>query len=203
MFSNYRFFVFMKTRCLAIFFVLIIGMCVAGQGSASGWSAAANLITGRTGHSATLLPNGKVLVVGGEHFVPESQTILASAELYDSTTNTWSPAGSLSTTHILHTATLLPSGKVLVAGGRTNGLSIASTELYDPATNTWSLTGSLNTDRANHTATLLPSGKVLVAGGYGDGTGVIVRDDDPATSTWSPTGRLSNDRVFYNTATLL
>ena len=79
----------------------------------------------------------------------------------------WSPAASLATGRERHTATLLPGGKVLVAGGY-NALSsgyLASAELYDPATNAWSATGSLATARFRHTATLLPSGKVLVAGG--------------------------------------
>ena len=60
---------------------------------------------------------------------------------------------------VMHTATLLPNGKVLVAGG--NG---TSAELYDPALGTWTPTGNLNTVRFGHTATLLPNGKVLLAG---------------------------------------
>ena len=65
-----------------------------------------------------------------------------------------------------HTATLLPNGKVLVAGGSNGGGSLSSAELYDPASGSWSTTGSLATARDYHTATLLPNGKVLVAGGY-------------------------------------
>ena len=64
-----------------------------------------------------------------------------------------------------HTATLLPNGKVLVAGGLVTATCLTSAELYDPASGTWSATGSLNTARYCHTATLLPNGKVLVAGG--------------------------------------
>ena len=75
----------------------------------------------------------------------------------------WSAAGNLTTARYAHTATLLPSGKVLVAGGY-NGVYLASAELYDPATNTWSAAGSLAQARFFPTATLLPSGKVLVAG---------------------------------------
>ena len=84
-------------------------------------------------------------------------------------TNTWSAAGSLTTGRYSHTATLLPSGKVLVAGGLGNAGYLASAELYDPVTNTWSAAGNLTTARNQHTATLLPSGKVLVAGGYNAG----------------------------------
>lgn len=76
--------------------------------------------------------------------------------------------GSLNTARDLHTATLLPGGRVLVAGGQgPNGLPVASAERFDPATGTWSATGSLNSARAAHTATLLPGGRVLVAGGFG------------------------------------
>src|SRR6267143_974733 len=130
-----------------------------------------SLGSARRNHTATLLPNGKVLVAGG---FDNSGNGLASAELYDPASGTWSAAGSLTTARYSHTATLLPNGKVLVAGGldSSNNAS-ASAELYDPASGSWSATGSLGTARENHTATLLPNGKVLVAGGVGSSGGYL------------------------------
>src|SRR5205809_6157834 len=91
----------------------------------------------------------------------------ARAELYAPTSGTWTATGSLNTARASHTASLLPNGNVLVAGGYdSNGnFYLANAELYDPASGTWTATGSLNTGRFLHTATLLPNGMVLVAGG--------------------------------------
>ena len=81
---------------------------------------------------------------------------------------TWSSTSSMATARKYHSATLLPDGKVLVAGGYGSSGILASAELYDPASGTWSSTGSMATARTDHSATLLPGGKVLVAGGGND-----------------------------------
>jgi len=91
-------------------------------------------------------------------------SVVASAELYDPGLSTWTAAGAPATPRTEHTATLLPSGLVLVAGG---GSGDTSAELYDPGSNTWTIAASMAAGRHGHTATLLPSGKVLVAGGWG------------------------------------
>jgi hypothetical protein len=121
------------------------------------WSATGSLNTARYDHTATLLPNGTVVVAGGE---PEE---LVSAELYDPATGTWSVTGSLNDGRADSVETLLLNGMALVADGTSWDLS--SAELYDPATGTWSLTGSLNQARKDHAATLLLNGMVLVTGG--------------------------------------
>ena len=100
-----------------------------------------------------------------------------------------------------HTATLLPSGQVLVAGGFNEGGVLASAVLYDPATGTFSATGSMNSARSGHTASLLPSGQVLVAAG--SGMEVSAELYDPASRRWSRTGSLMTARGGLHTATLL
>ena len=99
-------------------------------------------------HSATLLPNGKVLVVGGTY----GAGLAAAAELYDPVSNTWSSAGSLATARFHHTATVLANGKVLITAGAQGTPTLASAELYDPLNNTWTSTGNLTTARAGHSA---------------------------------------------------
>ena len=105
-------------------------------------------------HTATLLPDGKVLAAGG--------TASTTTELYDPVTGNWTATGTLNAARIYHTATLLPNGKTIVAGGDIIG---NSAEIFDAIAGKWTLTGLMNTARAHHTATLLPIGKVLVAGG--------------------------------------
>lgn len=91
---------------------------------APSWNFTGSLNTARYGHSATLLTNGKVLVAGGGGFFCTGNSCLpggpnfSSTELYDPATGMWSYTGSLNTARVLHTATLLPNGQVLVAGGR-------------------------------------------------------------------------------------
>jgi hypothetical protein len=169
------------------------------------FTATGSMGTARLYHTATLLPSGKVLVVGGFATFDYSG-IVASSELYDPDTETWAASGSLGTGRFGHTATLLRSGKVLVAGGLDNrDLYLASSELYDPGTGTWTATGNLGAARVYHTATLLPSGKVLVAGGADDffSPGLTSSElYDPETGTWTATGNLGAVRADH-TATVL
>lgn len=150
----------------------------------------------RYGHTATMLPNGKVLVVGGKSVNGDSS--LGSAELYDPVSGQWIQTGGLHAARWQHTATLLPNGKVLVAGGEYAG---GTAELYDSDTGQWTATtNNLSAQHQQHTATLLPSGKVLVAGG--SAYGVVCELFDPATGQWTTTGNLITAR-YAHTATLL
>jgi N-acetylneuraminic acid mutarotase len=166
------------------------------------WSVAAPLNTAREYHTATLLQNGKVLVVGGDstidytlYFPPMYPPVLASVELYDPATNAWTTEASLITGRTAHTATLLPNGKVLVAGGvDSNGVLVTTAEIYDPNANTWAAAGTLITPRYQHTATLLNTGKVLLAGGNSNPISSLTATPlnaaelyDPAANSWTAT----------------
>jgi hypothetical protein len=101
-------------------------------------------------HTATLLPDGKVLVAGG---APLTQA--ATSELYDPPTEKWANSGMLNVAREFHTATLLPDATVMVAGGQTASRILEATEIYNPASGLWTNTGALNIPREVHTATLL------------------------------------------------
>lgn len=199
-----------KATRLPMAIVVCLALTLIFSASAGIFVNTGSLNVARCNHTATLLPNGKVLVVGGfdmdqEHrFQGGGNHTLSSAELYDPATGTWTLTGPMSTGRGFQTTTLLPNGKVLVSGGGNNGNPFTSAELYDPATGVWTPTGALNTPRYEHTATLLPSGKVLVAGGNAGGGLPVPNAElyDPATEEWTETGVLNTPR-FGHTATLL
>ncbi len=124
-----------------------------------------DLGTARMAHSATMLANGKVLFAGGVRpsiqCMGYSLTRLATAEIYDPGTGKIRSVGSMKRARIGHTATLLASGKVLVAGGH----SSLDLELFDPVQETFQVIGSLVQSREDHRATLLANGWVLLTGG--------------------------------------
>jgi N-acetylneuraminic acid mutarotase len=158
------------------------------------WTATGSLTTPRESHTATALTDGHVLVAGGLTIPPPGFAAQSTptVELYDPATGTWASTGSMLDGMIGHTATLLPDGRVLVAGGSTYvGLgAIGRAELYDPSTGAWTETGSLQTARWNHSAALLADGRVLVAGGItADGAVTSTAEVfDPATGLWTTTG---------------
>ena len=157
--------------------------------------------TARACHSATLLPSGKVLLAGGINYPNgPTETILSSAEVFDPVLGTSMVVGSMSIGRTGHTATLLPSGKVLIAGGAEETTQLATAELFDPITNTFTLTGSMTIGRASHTATLLLNGMVLLAGGEKIDSSYMVGIPqaelfNPSTGTFSVTGSLGTGRA--------
>ncbi|RYZ42880.1 MAG: HYR domain-containing protein [Myxococcaceae bacterium] len=166
------------------------------------WSAAGSMIIGRENHTATLLPTGKVLVAGGYTSAP-SLTFYAETELYDPAVNRWSSAGAMGTPRIDPLVVLLPTGRVLVAGGRAAGGPSAVSEVYDRTTNAWTPTPDLASPRERATGTLLPSGQVLVVGGR-NGTNSVSSAEryNPTTNVWDPAVSLPGPRHLH-TATLL
>ncbi|MET0405334.1 MAG: kelch repeat-containing protein [Cystobacter sp.] len=153
--------------------------------------------------TTTLLGSGKVLVVGGYFFNYRENTVLGTAEEYDSATDAWTALpGSLATPRYDHSATLLYSGKVLVVGGLSaQGEKLTSAELYDPATRTWTAAGSMTSARSRHLAIRLNSGSVMVLGDDGPGTAPGVELYDPYNGRWSQGPALAIARPV--TATLL
>ncbi len=158
----------------------------------------------RVFHTATLLGDGTVLITGGL-WNTVAHSLVSSAEVYDPATKTFLAAGSMTTGRYWHTATLLPDGQVLIAGGYGgSGLPLDSAELYDPATGLFTATGNMNSPRYGQTATLLSAdGLVLVAGGYGAGVLAGAELYEPASGTFqTTTGALNVARQFH-TATAL
>ena len=166
------------------------------------WEFTGNLHTPRYYHTANLLSDGTVLVIGGATDSPGTfpDPGTPSVELYDPAAGTWTVNGSLTGQRLLHTATLLPNGTLVIAGGWPDPFSTYTWELYDPATGTSTVTGPINAKRAGHTATLLFDGRVLIAGSFHDLDSAELYDQ--ATETWTFTGSLHNGR-YADTATLL
>ena len=176
-----------------------------------------NMAQARAAHTATLLPNGKVLIAGGATIggwgFPFYGSALVGAEIYDPATNTFTATGSMGTARFGHTATLLPSGKVLIAGGFTStevnqqALSLASAEVYDPATQTFNPAGDMAVTHGGHTATLLQDGRLLITGGFataGPSTTVVSSAElyQPLTGVFTSAGNMMFAREEH-TATLL
>ncbi|MGQ9561684.1 MAG: amidohydrolase family protein [Candidatus Oleimicrobiaceae bacterium] len=155
-------------------------------------------------HSATLLPDARVLIAGGQSQTgPQTHAI---AEIYDPKTGKFTLTGSLKGHRSGHTASLLLNGKVRITGGTQtttpgSGIFLNSCEIYDPGAGTFTLVKNLSQSRAGHAATRLADGKVLITGGAYYSNKAELYDD--ATDTWTSTGSMNVIRRSSHTATLL
>jgi Galactose oxidase, central domain len=194
---------------LPLFLILSITSTAAAQ-SPGTFTASGDMATARANHSATLLLDGRVLIVGGDK--------TGTAELYDPATGTFTPTGNMTTGHggdaFLYggtNAALLPDGRVLIAGG-------SKSEVYDPATGSFTATGNMVSNQRGFTATLLTTGKVLITGGVSKWTDcclIAAHPElyDPSTGLFSLTGPYADvvvpfpdgysSGLTYSAATLL
>ena len=171
--------------------VPVVWLGIARAQSAGTFTPTGSMAVPRQFHTASLLPDGKVLIAGGISFGNGPTSTWSSAEIYDPSTGTSTSTGDMTSPRARHTATLLPNGQVLIVGGST-------TDLYDPAMGAFHAAGRTIVPRSGHTATLLNNGEVLIAGGS---SGVSAELYDPATGTFTPTGDMTEPGA--DTATLL
>lgn len=167
----------------------------AVTGGSAGWLQLNPLPESRTGHSATLLLNGQVLIAGGYN----GSGHVSESVLFDPQTKGWIGSGSMNVPRDDHRATLLADGRVLVTGGidPNTGYTDAA-EIYDSADGQWTSVDPLADARGHHSATLLPDGRVLVAGGR-DGVGPISSAEifDPSNGMWSSAPALDSAQYHH------
>jgi len=158
----------------------------------------------RAGHTATVLQDGRVLIAGGFKKGPDgsSQIYSFTAEIFEPKTQTFAFTGQMNVRRAGHTATLLPDGKVLIAGGFTDNGLTASAELYDPSNESFSFLSNMGLARCNFTATPLFNGEVLITGGGDVSSTASAELFHLRTKSFSPTGAMTTPRLAQ-TATLL
>ena len=180
------------------------------DGSTQDVSASATWATQIAGIAAVSNGAATGLALGSTSVTATLGTVAASAEV-DVTTNTWTAAAMMPTERVGgHSATLLTTGKLLVAGGVTSNGGTAAVDLYDPVSASWSTVAPMGTQRSSHAATLLADGRVLVTGGSTVSTAaakgyvnnVSAEIYDPVANTWTPTAPMTTARS-HHTATLL
>ena len=175
--------------------------------TAGTFSPTGSMSTARAFQTATLLADGRVLIAGGSPAAWGTTSKLASAEIYDPRTGTFSASGSMTLERDFHTATGLADGRVLIAGGSgTSAEDLASAEIFDAGAGTFSPTGAMTVGREYQSATRLADGRVLLVGGGSDYvTRAFIASAeiyDPRTGSFSATGSLAVART-YHAATVL
>jgi N-acetylneuraminic acid mutarotase len=199
--------------------VLVVGGCINDCLSATTKSAelynptsgtftvTGSMVQARAEFGVTLLANGQVLVAGGctAYDANGCLSTTTKAEIYDPTSGTWKSTGALRAARHAMTATLLASGKVLVAGGATSASdALNSTEIYDPTAKTWTLGTKMVQARSDYASIMLGTGKVLFMGGENI-NGISIKNAelyDPTTGKFTATGNMTATRVEH-TAVLL
>ena len=171
--------------------------------AAHGFKVTESMATDRFFHTATVLKDGRVLIAGGTLVAGGGATV-ASAEVYDPSTKTFSATGSMGTARGCHTATALPDGKVLITGGWNGTTMMGTAEIFDPSSGTFIPTVNMGSARCYHTATLLENGKVLIAGGVDTNFLPLATAElfDPTAVSFSPAASMGTARRSH-TATLL
>jgi len=161
----------------------------------------APMLEPRSGHSATLLPDGKILIAGG---MRRNQDFYKSAELYDPATGKFTRTGEMNVARVGLISVLLQTGKVLIAGGWIGHGCTDEAELYDPATGKFSVIGKMTARRGRPSATLLPDGDVLIAGGEIEDNESLASAEifHVGTASFQATGSMHHARIAH-TATLL
>ncbi len=187
-------------------FVMVIALSAptpAALPSAGSLVSGAEMLAPRSGHSATLLPDGRVLIAGG---MRRNQDFYRSAELYDPKNAKFQPTGDMLVARVGHAAVLLGSGKVLIVGGWIGHGVTDEAELYDPTTGKFTAIAHMITKRGRPEATPLRDGNVLITGGAdsgGSGTSIVAAEIfDAAAMKFRPTGAMHYPRIAH-TATLL
>lgn len=167
------------------------------------FTPAGNLTTGRFLHTATLLPNGQVLVAGGLSSINPDSTLADQAEQFDPAMGTSQLDGKVSRAY--HTATVLANGDVLIAGGAINWTTRTTTNsafLLKVGSGILQPTGNMISPRYGHKATVLQDGRVLITGGATPSVTATAELYDPVSGTFAPAGSMTVARTFH-TATLL
>jgi hypothetical protein len=182
--------------------VVRIWLCLLGpatiaaqaSGSPNDFVATGSMATPRSFHTATLLPDGRVLITGGA----TDNGVTDSAELYIPSEGTFISAGTMTTARFHHTATLLQDGRVLIAGG---SFDTMPAELYDPQTDTFTATGEMH--QFGGTATLLDSGQVLItSSAYYPAEVANPELYDPTTGMFTATGAFAGNPIVSSASLL-
>jgi YVTN family beta-propeller protein/probable HAF family extracellular repeat protein len=163
------------------------------------WTAVADMAERRVGHSASRLPDGRVLIVGGADYAEYKATV----EIFNPATGTFSSGPSLSERRYFHSVATLPDGRILIAGGMNFFKQFNDALAYNPVTGQWQAAGVMSKPRVYFSMTLMADGRVLAAGGY-SGTAIIAATDvfDPNANSWQPAANMASARYLASIAPL-